>query len=127
MNDPTAKPLDLSSLPAPVRAALMRQLDKMPRPLREKLLAEGSPILERVLAKVREQHANGAGASSPPPLPRESAHALAASSRPVWDRYEQSMKHRVPTVIPGDSGSHLSLLLAEAIAIVVAVWYAWFW
>jgi hypothetical protein len=119
--------LDLSNVPEPMRSLILKQLDKMPAPLREKLLREGSPILDRIIAKARE-HAGGSSAStaSLPPSTGQS-YADAHESGPVELARSQiptNARERVPTVMPGDSGSHAVWLFAIAIALVAAAWYA---
>src|SRR5689334_15916351 len=46
--------IDLASIPEPVRSMLLKHLDKMSPAMREKLLREGSPVLDRMIAKARE-------------------------------------------------------------------------
>jgi hypothetical protein len=116
--------LDLANVPEPMRTAILKQLQKMPAPLREKLLREGSPILDRMIAKARE-HAGGAA-----PLPAsaaQSARVQMDASTPIHatpGRYDLASRDRVPTVMPGDSGSVVGWLVTGAIALVAAAWYA---
>jgi hypothetical protein len=113
------RPLDLSDLPDPVRATIQRQLDKLPPQLREKLLREGSPILEKAIAKAREQ-ARAATASAA----RFKSDAAVVKAVPKADiRYEQATRDRVPTVMPGDSDNHAMWLFVGAVALVAIAWY----
>ena len=52
--DTAGSKYDLSSVPEPMRSMLLKQLAKMPAPMREQLLREGSPMLDRILAKARQ-------------------------------------------------------------------------
>ena len=61
------RPFDLSSLPPEMRRAVEQQLAKLPPQAREKLLREGSPLLEKMLTKLV--------GTDPPPLPSRSATA----------------------------------------------------
>jgi hypothetical protein len=46
------KPIDLSSLPEPLRAKLQAQLQRLPPEIQKELLAKGSPILDKAVESV---------------------------------------------------------------------------
>jgi len=54
-NDPTRPRIDLSKIPEPMRSMLLKQLEKMPVQIREQVLRDGSPLLDRVIAKTRDR------------------------------------------------------------------------
>src|SRR5215207_2831542 len=62
----TSRPLDLNSLPPDLRRVVEQQLSKLPPQAREKLLREGSPIVDRMIARL--------GGAVPPPLPGTASH-----------------------------------------------------
>lgn len=120
--------IDLSSVPEPMRSMLLRQLDKMPTQMREQLLREGSPLLDRVIAKARERA--GAGTAA---LPASAARTNAAQSDPVRGNVEriQTVRHgsgevptRTQTVSPGDRANGGAWLVVIGIALAITVFYA---
>ena len=125
MSDPRSPlppKIDFSALPEPMRSVLQNQLARLPPAMRDKLLQEGSPLLERMVAKAREHAAAGTA-----PLPQAAARAVAddddaVSAKPA--RSDAATPRSIPTVSPGDSSSNGKWLLAFAIGLVVAVWYA---
>jgi len=116
--------IDLSAIPEPMRSLLVKQLDKMPASMREKLLREGSPILDRLIAKAREHAGAGVSASRPPPEPDFGDEGKAAPRTLARSQIPLTARDRVPTVMPGDSHHPFGWLLAFAIAVVAAGWYA---
>ena len=122
-NGTTGSRIDLSSVPEPVRSMLLKQLDKMPMQMREQLLREGSPLLDRVIAKARERA--GATIAAMP--------ASAATSDPVRGNVERihTVRHgsgavpeRTQTVSPGDRASGGTWLFAFLIALAAAGYFA---
>jgi hypothetical protein len=117
---PDLSKLDLSMLPEPARSLLRRQLEKMPVQMREQLLRQGSPLLDRVIARAREREG----------APEEVLHATDASS--ISPDRIQTVRHgsgsaaplRVQTVSPGDAASGGTWLLVCAIVLAGAIWYA---
>jgi len=95
---------DLSKLPEPLRSKLQDRLNKLSPEMRQQMLDRGSPILEKVIDRVRD-------ASTP-------VTRAQAAARPV------SMQgHYSRTVMPGDR-MHLSLgMIAMVVVSVVALYY----
>jgi hypothetical protein len=122
--DATGSRIDLSSVPEPMRSMLLKQLARMPAPMREQLLREGSPLLDRVIAKARASAGTTTAA-----LP-----ASAAVSDPVRGGadYVQTVRNssgagaptRIQTVSPGDRTSGGAWLVAFIVALAVAGYYA---
>ncbi|MBS0192704.1 MAG: hypothetical protein JSR34_00455 [Proteobacteria bacterium] len=121
--------LDLSALPEPARTAVMQQLARMPAPLREKLLREGSPFLNRLIAKFGEP--SGHGTAALPATAAESApgrgvigggdaasQARAATLNRILD------SKRMPTVSPGDAVNHTGWFAIIGAALIAAVAWA---
>jgi len=129
-DDEGPREFDLSGLPEPLRSVVGNQLAKMPAPLREKLLREGSPLLDRMIAKARERSRDGGTASLP---------SSAAESRPGRDVISgndaasiartASLKRvletkRLPTVSPGDSVNQVGWLGVIGFALILALAWA---
>ncbi|MBS0213734.1 MAG: hypothetical protein JSR26_11235 [Proteobacteria bacterium] len=117
--------LDLSSLPEPVRATVMKQLARMPAPMREKLLREGSPFLNRLIAKLNQQTDDGtaslpaAAAESKPGRGGDAAsQARAATLSRILDTKP------MPTVSPGDSVNHTGWFAIIGAVLIAAVAWA---
>ena len=55
MSTPSTPGLDLSKLPEPIRAKLQAQLDRLPPEARQQLLERGSPVLDRVIERSKQQ------------------------------------------------------------------------
>ena len=105
------RPLDLDSLPPELRRVVEQQLAKLPPAAREKLLREGSPLIEKMMAKVKA----GGG---PPPQPggrkaQEAVHNAAQGVSAAAERAERAagrIERMIPrghynaTIRPGDSG-----------------------
>jgi hypothetical protein len=129
-----SRPLDLSSLPPDLRRAVEQQLAKLPPQAREKLLREGSPMLDRILQKVQ--------GAVPPPLPKVGAgqHVTTAVRQTVAESVEHAKQaasaaaHQVArmaprghfnaTIRPGDKpgGGRLLLVLLVAALLAAAFW-----
>ena len=125
----TGSRVDLSSVPEPMRTMLLKQLDKMPASMREQVLREGSPMLDRLVAKARERAS--VGTSALPQSAAESKPVRMGADRAGPDRITtvrnysgSSAPGRVQTVSPGDSASHGLWLLVSAVALIGAIWYA---
>ena len=112
--------IDLASVPEPVRSMLLKQLDKMPAPMRERLLREGSPMLDRVIAKARADATNGAPSSAA----AEASHAGPDRIQTVRQSSGTHAPIRVQTVSPGDSTNGGMWLVAFVVALAAAAWYA---
>lgn len=127
------RPIDLSSLPPDVRRLVEQQLAKLPPQAREKLLREGSPIIEKMLAKLQ----SGGG---PPPLPAAVARAAqrvtstgahtASHSGPHVVRGPEKAPRATPrghyndTIRPGDGGGSGRWM---ALVLIAAVLVAFYW
>jgi hypothetical protein len=114
--------IDLTLVPEPMRSLLLKQLDKMPAPMRERLLREGSPMLDRVMAKAREK-ANGMNVSQPASA-TDASHAGPDRVRTVRQGSGASAPIRVQTVSPGDSTNGGVWLVAFVLAMAAAGYYA---
>jgi len=112
--------IDLASVPEPVRSMLLKQLDKMPAPMRERLLRDGSPMLDRVIAKARADATNGAPSSSA----ADASHAGPDRIQTVRQSSGTHAPIRVQTVSPGDSTNGGMWLVAFVVALAAAAWYA---
>jgi hypothetical protein len=126
------RPIDLSSLPPEVRRLVEQQLAKLPPQAREKLLREGSPIVEKMLAKLQ--------AGGPPPMPGKAsvrqgtaaardaaAHAGTAAAH-AKDVLRQAARlaprgHYNETIRPGDNLGGGRWLLVVLVAALVAAYY----
>jgi cobalamin biosynthesis Mg chelatase CobN len=121
-NDTTGSRIDLSSVPEPLRSMLLKQLAKMPTPLREQLLREGSPMLDRVIAKARRNavstHTISSTAAAADPN-RASSHRIQPDRIQTVRHGSGAAPHRVQTVSPGDSASGGIWLVAFVIVLVV--------
>jgi hypothetical protein len=119
-NNPTGSRIDLSALPEPMRSMLVKQLEKMPAQMREQLLRDGSPALDRVIAKARDRESTMVA-----PLPATDASSISP------DRI-QTVRHgsgsaaplRVQTVSPGDAAGGGTWLLVCVIVLTGAIWIA---
>ena len=126
------RPLDLNSLPPELRRVVEQQLAKLPPAAREKLLREGSPLIEKMLAKLQ------GGSGGPPPLPgaRKAQEALHRASQNVNTAAERvaTAAHKIErilphghyngTIRPGDgvgSGRWAIVFLLAA----VGAWFLW--
>ncbi|MBS0457827.1 MAG: hypothetical protein JSS44_10910 [Proteobacteria bacterium] len=122
--------LDLSAIPEPFRAQILKRLAKLPDAQREKLLREGSPVIERLLASLsagaRQQQEKREAA----PLPAAAAdadpgrdviggrHPVSVDSQRILDRKP------LPTVMQGDSVNHIGWLGLCGAALIAAIGYA---
>ncbi len=121
--------VDLSSVPEPMRSMLLKQIARMPDAMREQLLREGSPMLDRVIAKARAS----AGATTAA-LPASAARSNAALADPVHGSagHVQTVRNssgagaptRIQTVSPGDRTSGGAWLVAFVVALAAAGYYA---
>ena len=123
------RPIDLSTLPPELRRVVEQQLAKLPPAAREKLLREGSPIVERMLAKLQ--------GSVPPPLPaaaqaaqqpmqHAAGNAAAAAERAREAAHQLARMlpkgHYNATIRPGDGpglGRWVSMLLVGAVLVAI--------
>lgn len=112
--------IDLASVPEPVRSMLLKQLEKMPAPMRERLLREGSPMLDRVIAKARADATNVA----PPSSASDASHAGPDRIQTVRRSSGTHAPIRVQTVSPGDSTNGGMWLVAFVVALAVAGYFA---
>ena len=112
--------IDLASVPEPVRSMLLKQLDKMPAPMRERLLREGSPMLDRVIAKARADAANGV----PPASAADASHASPDRIQTVRQSSGTHAPIRVQTVSPGDATNGGLWLVAFVVALAIAGYFA---
>lgn len=114
--------IDLASVPEPVRSMLLKHLDRMTPAMREKLLREGSPMLDRVIAKAREKaDAMDVATSS------SAADASHAGPDRIQTVRQSSGTHapiRVQTVSPGDSTNGGMWLVAFVVALAIAGYFA---
>ena len=55
----SGKPIDLSSLPEPLRQKLQAQLQRLPPEMQKELLARGSPILNKAIERVEQGAESG--------------------------------------------------------------------
>ena len=127
--DGTGSKIDLSSVPEPMRSMLLKQLARFPDGMREQLLREGSPLLDRVIAKARERA--GVETAALPASAAESDPTHSGADRGNADRVQTVRNNsgaaaplRVQTVSPGDSVNGGIWLVAFAIAAVVAGYFA---
>jgi hypothetical protein len=119
-NDPTRPRIDLSKIPEPMRSMLLKQLEKMPVQMREQVLREGSPMLDRVIARARERE--GAMVA---PLPAANASSVSPDRiQTVRQSSGSAAPRRVQTVSPGDAGSGGTWLFVCVILLAGAVWFA---
>lgn len=114
--------IDLASVPEPVRSMLLKHLDRMTPAMRDKLLRDGAPMLDRVIAKAREKAdaMNVATSSS-------AADASHASPDRIQTVRQASGTHapiRVQTVSPGDSTNGGNWLVAFVVALAIAGYFA---
>ena len=121
-NGATGTRIDLSSVPEPMRSMLLKQLDKMPVAMREKLLREGSPMLDRVIAKARQEA--GATTAAPPSSAADASHAGPDRVQTVRQGSGANAPIRIQTVSPGDRTSGGAWLVAFVVALAVAGYYA---
>ena len=126
------RPFDLSSLPPEMRRAVGQQLAKLPPQAREKLLREGSPLLEKMLTKLV--------GTDPPPLPanaaRQARQAAGHAAQHVATAREHAAEarrlvtriapkgHYNATVRPGDSigGGRLLMWVLAAAVLIATFW-----
>ena len=125
------RPFDLSSLPPEMRRAVEQQLAKLPPQAREKLLREGSPLLEKMLTKLV--------GTDPPPLPanaaRQARQARQAAQHVATAREHAAEARRLvtriapkghynATVRPGDSigGGRLLMWVLAAAVLIATFW-----
>ncbi len=130
-NGSTGSRIDLASVPEPMRSLLLKQLAHLPASMREQLLREGSPLLDRMIAKARER-----ASSAPAAMPIAATASVADSVRDTPDRSGPdrvpTVRHstgaaapsRVQTVSPGDSANGGVWLIACVIALAVAAYFA---
>lgn len=92
------RPIDLDRLPPELRRVVEQQLAKLPPAAREKLLREGSPLIEKMLAKMQ------GGAGGPPPLPgaRQAQAAAQRASHNVSTAAERvaTVAHKIERIVP---------------------------
>jgi len=114
--------IDLASVPEPVRSMLLKHLDNMSPAMREKLLREGSPMLDRVIAKAREKAdaMNNATSSSS----GDASHASPDRIQTVRQSSGTRAPIRVQTVSPGDSTNGGMWLVAFVVALAIAGYFA---
>ena len=122
------RPFDLSSLPPEMRRAVEQQLAKLPPQAREKLLREGSPLLEKMLTKLV--------GTDPPPLPANAARQARQAAQHVATAREHAAEarrlvtriapkgHYNATVRPGDSigGGRLLMWVLAAAVLIATFW-----
>jgi cobalamin biosynthesis Mg chelatase CobN len=114
--------IDLASVPEPVRSMLLKQLDKMSPAMRERLLREGSPMLDRVIAKARENA--DAMHSAPASSAADASHASPDRIQTVRQSSGTHAPIRVQTVSPGDSTNGGMWLVAFVVALAIAGYFA---
>ena len=118
--NPGSAHVDLSRIPEPMRSVLLKQMEKMPAQSREKLLREGSPLLDRMVAKARERQdvedaeTPVSDASSISPDRIRTVRQSSGSAAPL----------RVQTVSPGDVANGGTWLFVCAVVLAGAVWVA---
>ena len=110
----------MASVPEPVRSMLLKQLDRMPPAMREKLLREGSPMLDRVIAKARADATHAA----PPSSAADASHASPDRIQTVRQSSGTRAPIRVQTVSPGDSANGGMWLVAFIAALAIAGYFA---
>ena len=125
------RPLDLSALPPEMRRAVEQQLAKLPPQARERLLREGSPLVEKMIAKM--------GGVAPPPLPaaaRNARDAARHAAQEVHGSVERATDlarrhariepkgHYNATVRPGDTFGGGRFLMV-VVALVALFWVFW--
>jgi len=59
----SGKPIDLSSLPEPLRRKLQAQLERLPPEMQKELLARGSPVLDKIIDRASQEMPGGADAA----------------------------------------------------------------
>jgi hypothetical protein len=127
------RPLDLDSLPPDLRRVVEQQLAKLPPAAREKLLREGSPLVEKMIAKFNAGQRGG-----PPPLPggqrtqeavQRAANSVSAAAERA-DRAALRLERMIPrghynaTIRPGDGsgGGFWAIALVIAAVFVALAW-----
>lgn len=114
---PDPAKIDLSRIPEPMRSMLLKQMEKMPAQMREQSLREGSPLLDRVIAKAREredaqdEELPATDASSISPDRIQTVRHASGSAAPL----------RVQTVSPGDAANGSTWLFVCLIVLVGAI------
>lgn len=122
MNQPS---LDLSNLPADIRGRVEMALLKLPPEQRQQFLKHGSPLLNKLVARVEQSTRSPGGtsqrtSSAPPPLPTHTA----TPSKPINFARQVPSGHFNQTVQPGDRrGLGMLWLVVAAIAVTLA----WNW
>jgi len=112
--------IDLASVPEPVRSMLLKHLDRMSPAMREKLLREGSPVLDRLIANARADATNVAPQSSA----SDASHASPDRIQTVRQSSGTHAPIRVQTVSPGDSTNGGMWLVAFVVALAIAGYFA---
>lgn len=123
-NDSASPGIDLSSVPEPMRSMLLKQLARMPEPMREQLLREGSPVLDRLIAKAR--HGSATTTAAMPASAAESNPVRATPDRvqTVRNANGAAAPVRIQTVSPGDRASGNAWLLGLGMALAAAGYFA---
>ena len=124
------RPFDLSALPPEIRRAVEQQLSKLPPQARERLLREGAPMLEKMVATL---------GGAPPPLPAATRSARVAERSAAQHAHgsieratDVARRHARPapkghynaTIRPGDSFGGGRFLMVMA-ALVALAWVFW--
>jgi hypothetical protein len=122
--DATGSRIDLSSVPEPMRSMLLKQLARMPAPMREQLLREGSPVLDRVIAKARAGAGTATAALPASAAESDSVRGGAGYVQTVRNNSGAGAPTRIQTVSPGDRTSGGAWLVAFILALAAAGYYA---
>jgi hypothetical protein len=120
---PGSSTVDLSRIPEPMRSMLLKQMEKMPVQMREKLLREGSPLLDRVMAKARERQVAQDMEDAKPPA-SDASSISPARIRTVRQSSGSAAPLRVQTVSPGDVANGGTWLFVCVVVLAGAVWVA---
>jgi hypothetical protein len=118
--NPGTSQVDLSRLPEPMRSLPLKQMEKMPVQMREKLLREGSPLLDRMLAKARERQ----DADDAEPPSSDASSISPDRIRTVRQSSGSAAPLRVQTVSPGDVANGGTWLFVCVVVLAAAIWIA---
>lgn len=119
MNNPNTPRIDLSSLPPTIRARVEQALARLPAEQRQLFEEQGSPLLQKLVARMSQTAGNHA---APPPLPTREAVTTAAKH--IVATRIAPKGHYNQTIQPGDRGQGLVRLVVLALVIAVA-WTFW--